>query len=283
VRLGRVSARRIVPGPPAGRPARRRRPSPLTRCGSSRADPPGLAHAAYVILSSTVTSRRCAPAEVVDEVGADEPGAAGDEELLHGQSTNVPWQALGWRYERHHLGRRHGLATAPDHARHQQAAHAGLRQADDLLPALDADAGRHPRRPGHHHARTTRRVRAAARRRQPVRDLDHLRRAALARWSRPGLHHRRRLHRRRLGRAWSSATTSSTAPASAPPAANTESPEGADLRLPRGRPHGVRRRGVRRRRHGDLLEEKPQRSTRPRTPCPGSTSTTTPSSSMPSG
>ncbi len=33
-----------------------------------------------------------------------------------------------------------------------QAAAAGLRQADDLLSAVDADAGRHPRHPDHHHA-----------------------------------------------------------------------------------------------------------------------------------
>ena len=47
----------------------------------------------------------------------------------------------------------------------QQAAGPGLRQADDLLPALHADAGRDPRRPGHHHAARGRAVRAAARRR----------------------------------------------------------------------------------------------------------------------
>ena len=35
----------------------------------------------------------------------------------------------------------------------QQAADAGLRQADDLLPAVHADDGRHPRDPDHHHAR----------------------------------------------------------------------------------------------------------------------------------
>ena len=34
-----------------------------------------------------------------------------------------------------------GSAAAPDHPGRQQAAGAGLRQADDLLPAVDADAG----------------------------------------------------------------------------------------------------------------------------------------------
>ena len=52
-------------------------------------------------------------------------------------------------------GDRHPAAS--DHPRRQQAAAAGLRQADDLLPAVDADAGGDPRHPGHHHARTTRR------------------------------------------------------------------------------------------------------------------------------
>ena len=47
----------------------------------------------------------------------------------------------------------------------QQAAGAGLRQADDLLPALDADAGRDPRHPGDHHAARAGGVPAAARRR----------------------------------------------------------------------------------------------------------------------
>jgi glucose-1-phosphate thymidylyltransferase len=38
-----------------------------------------------------------------------------------------------------------------DHAGDLQAADAGLRQADDLLPDVDADDGRHPRDPGDHH------------------------------------------------------------------------------------------------------------------------------------
>ena len=54
----------------------------------------------------------------------------------------------------------------------QQAAAAGLRQADDLLSAVDADAGRHPRHPGDLDARRHRRLPAAAGRRQPTGDLD---------------------------------------------------------------------------------------------------------------
>ena len=50
-------------------------------------------------------------------------------------------------HEGHHSRRRLGHAALSRDARHQQAAAAGLRQADDLLPAVDADAGRHPRHP----------------------------------------------------------------------------------------------------------------------------------------
>ena len=46
-----------------------------------------------------------------------------------------------------------GHATASDHTGYQQAAAADLRQADDLLPAQRADAGRYPRSPGHQHTR----------------------------------------------------------------------------------------------------------------------------------
>ena len=60
----------------------------------------------------------------------------------------------------------------------QQAAGAGLRQADDLLPAVDADAGRDPRHPGDHHAARGGRLRAAARRRLAVRHPHHLRRSS---------------------------------------------------------------------------------------------------------
>ena len=62
----------------------------------------------------------------------------------------------GLTHARNHPRRRHGhrLCRSPGH---QQAAHADLRQADDLLPAVDADDGRHPRDPDHHDARGPRR------------------------------------------------------------------------------------------------------------------------------
>ena len=59
------------------------------------------------------------------------------------------------RHEGHHSRRRLRHAALSGDARGQQAAAAGLRQADDLLSAVDADAGRHPRDPDHLHAATT--------------------------------------------------------------------------------------------------------------------------------
>ena len=47
---------------------------------------------------------------------------------------------------RNHPGRRLRHAASSRHARRVQAAAADLRQADDLLPAVDADARGHPRR-----------------------------------------------------------------------------------------------------------------------------------------
>ncbi len=57
-----------------------------------------------------------------------------------------------WTRERHHPRRRLRHATAPDHAGRLEAADPGVRQADGLLPAVDADARRHPRHPDHHDA-----------------------------------------------------------------------------------------------------------------------------------
>ena len=57
------------------------------------------------------------------------------------------------------------------------------------------------RDPGDHHPARRSRLRATARRRHPVRDLDQLCPAAVSRRAGPGLRDRRRLHRRRQGRA----------------------------------------------------------------------------------
>ncbi len=59
----------------------------------------------------------------------------------------------GRRHEGNRARRRQRDAPSSDHARGEQAAPADLRQADDLLSGLGADACRHPRHPRHHHAR----------------------------------------------------------------------------------------------------------------------------------
>ena len=68
--------------------------------------------------------------------------------------------------ERHHSRRRLRHPALPGHAGRQQAAAAGLRQADDLLPAVHADAGGDPRHPDHLDAAGHAALRAAAGRRQ---------------------------------------------------------------------------------------------------------------------
>ena len=68
--------------------------------------------------------------------------------------------------EGHHPRRRLGIAAASVDARRQQAADADLQQADGLLPAVDADAVRHPRGARHHDAARAGRLQAAARRRR---------------------------------------------------------------------------------------------------------------------
>ena len=80
----------------------------------------------------------------------------------------------------------------------------------------------------------------------------------------------------------SSATTSSTAPVSARRSRATPTVDGrAHLRLPRQRPVGVRRRRVRRRRHGAVDRGEAGSSPRATTPSRASTSTTTTSSRSP--
>ena len=56
-----------------------------------------------------------------------------------------------------HPGGGNGFAATPHHTGCQQAAVAGVRQADDLLPVDDLDARRHPGYPGDHDTRRTQR------------------------------------------------------------------------------------------------------------------------------
>ena len=189
--------------------------------------------------------------------------------------------AIGCGHARNHSGRRHGVATAPDHPGHQQAAGAGLRQADDLLPALHADARGDPGRPDHHHPARGRGLPPTAGRRLAVRHQHHLRGAAEPRRAGAGVHHRRRPHRRRHRRA-RARRQHLLRHRPRHPAAPLRGPRRrCRLRLPRGRPHGLRRGRVRRARAERSPWRRSPSTPRATSPCRGSTSTTTTWSATP--
>ena len=82
--------------------------------------------------------------------------------------SRVEWTGtaeFGLDDQGHHSGGRLGHPAASHHARRQQAADPDLQQAAALLPAVDADARRHPRHPDHHDAARAGRLQAPAARR----------------------------------------------------------------------------------------------------------------------
>ena len=103
----------------------------------------------------------------------------------------------GRRDEGHRAGRGQRYPVASDHPGGVQAAAAGLRQADDLLPAVGAVPGRHPGDPDHLHPDRPAQLPAAAGQRQPVRRALRLRGAGAAQRAGRGVRDRRGLHRRR--------------------------------------------------------------------------------------
>ena len=166
----------------------------------------------------------------------------------------------------------------------QQAARPRLRQADGLLPALDADAGGDPRHPGHHDARGPGRASAACS-------------ATAAQLGHPHLATRRSRSPRASRRRSSSAATSWARTASPSPSATTSStatafPRCCSARPARAagatvfayrvaRPAALRRRRVRRDRARRSASRRSRRSPARPTPSPASTSTTTACSTSP--
>src|SRR3990167_5217224 len=110
------------------------------------------------------------------------------------------WELLnerGARDEGHNSRRRLGQPSAPDHPGGVETAAADLRQTDDLLPDLGADARRHPRDSDYLHARGPAQLPEDARRPQPVRRALRLRGTAGTGRPGPGLSDRRVVHRQR--------------------------------------------------------------------------------------
>src|SRR6187402_1140720 len=80
--------------------------------------------------------------------------------------------------------------ASPGDQGHLEAAFAGVRQADDLLPALHAYAGGHPRDPHHLHTAGYASLRTPPGRWNAVGDQDRVRRSTVARWFGASLSHR---------------------------------------------------------------------------------------------
>src|SRR3569832_564580 len=97
-------------------------------------------------------------------------------------------------HEGHYPRGRIGHTALSSHPGSEQAAAAGVRQAHGVLPAVDVDAGRHPRHPGDHHAARRAAVPAIAPGRPAVGREPALRGATGAARPRRGLHHRPPLH-----------------------------------------------------------------------------------------
>src|SRR5437868_5572910 len=120
---------------------------------------------------------------------------------LHLKSVSTSWkcQRNCAHAERDRTRGRQWNEALPDHTRCEQAVAADLRQADDLLSAVDLDVGRYPRHSHYHHASGSFSVRTAARRWQPMGHSSHLCRAAQTRRACRSLYYRGRLYRKRSG------------------------------------------------------------------------------------
>src|SRR5471030_3468861 len=121
----------------------------------------------------------------------------GRHELYAADLTLERWNATTRTKDgakRHYSRRRLGHAAISHYACCIEAIAARVRQADDLLPAVDADDRGHSRHPHYLDAAGHAAFRSNARRRQPVGDEHPVRGAAVAGWSRPGVYHRQGIY-----------------------------------------------------------------------------------------
>ena len=114
----------------------------------------------------TVVSRQRRLARRGDERGIPEVDVAQLRRGRH-QASDPAWETDN-DAQRDHPRRRLRHPALPGDAGHLQAVAARVRQADDLLSAVDADARRDPRHPAHLDAGGHAAVRAAPRRRRAV-------------------------------------------------------------------------------------------------------------------
>ena len=263
LRRGDLRARGTVLGPPPGGDADRHRRLPDAGAASDHLDP----------RLHPLRANLCSAAAAVDRAAGhggapSSPRSPWCRWALQASRSRASWigratllqshvQPQGRApqtastHEGHHSRRRVRHPALPDHPVDQQAAAAGLRQALDLLSAVDPDAGGDHRHPDHHHAERPARLPGPARGRAAVGPRPQLRRAAPARGSGSGVPDRPRLHRRRallpdsrrqhLLRPRSAGTAAAGRP---------RRPWRHDLRVPGERPRALRRRRIRWRRSG---------------------------------
>ena len=164
-------------GEPRDRPSRGRDPRGRRGADPARRRPPRprpplrdrLHEAAHPRLGAAGRRSPTASARRSSGTARTRRGGARSRPAVTTRTTSPPTTAAGPAREGHRPRGRRRHAPAPGHARHLEAAAAGLRQADGLLPAVDADAGRDPRDPGDLDAARPAAVPAAARRRLAVR------------------------------------------------------------------------------------------------------------------
>ena len=191
-------------GAPRGRDPRRRRGADPARRRPARARPPVRDRLREARAPSAGRRASASPPACARRSSGTARTSRGGAPSRPAPTTPTTWPrttAAGPAREGHRPRGRRRLAPASRDARHLEAAAAGLRQADGLLPAVDADAGGHPRDPRHLDAARPAALPAPAGRRLAVRHPAQLRGAGPAPRPRRRVRGRPVVHRRRRRRA----------------------------------------------------------------------------------